>query len=129
MDTCRRMWSENQVAEIARTGGSKLYLHNISMYASETDYIISARFSIYSTSSETYDTIDKLKAILGKSFEVPAGGYYTPTKSGSKQGWTVAVAYDSIKYLEQTATNNVNCYSRQFSFMSKLSIKDTVTEV
>lgn len=131
MDTCKRMWNENQIGEIAKKNAApaKLYLHSILMFAYETDYIIVAKFPIYSTSNEAIDTIDKLKAKLGSHFEIPAAGKYAPTTSGAKQGWTVAVAYDEIKYLEQTATNEVNCYSRTLASMTKLTINDTVTEV
>lgn len=129
MDTCKRMWSENQIGEIAKESGSKLYIHNISMYANETDFTISANFHIYSTSNETYDTLDKLKAKLGKQFKVPATGQYAPKASGSKTGWTVGVYYDAIHYLDQVSSSGVLCAVRQFAFLSHLKITDTITEV
>lgn len=108
---------------------AKLYRHNIHMYANETEFTISADFDIYSTSNESYNTLDKLKAKLGSQFKVPAAGQYAPKNSGSKTGWTVNVYYDAIHYLDQVSSNEVVCAVRQFVFLSNLTITDTITEV
>lgn len=67
MDTCKRMWSENQIGEIAKKNGgsSKLYRHKIvlnmkrNVYASSGDeaYISLVYLTVYSSDPTPYTNV------------------------------------------------------------------------
>lgn len=87
MDTCKRMWSENQIGEIAKKNGgsSKLYRHQltfetVSVNASKKGYAV-----IYSSKNTRIKSLADLKTILGNTFILPVSGQYVYEEGGDNE--------------------------------------------
>lgn len=74
MDTCKRMWSENQVAEIAKENGAKVYRHEIAYTTINGD--IFGYSTIYSSKNLQCGSLTDLQTLLGDNFHIAA---YAPS--------------------------------------------------
>ena len=128
MDTCKRMWSENQVAEIAKKNAApaKLYMHSIkfegNLGTAGSDGSI--KITVYSYSQEPF-TFSTLGSYL-KDVEIPAYGRV------KNSDWTDYVGIPNSIIIGTTYT----LYWFKFSDSSIAitdattgDITDTVTEV
>lgn len=68
MDTCKRMWSENQIGEIAKENSSKVYRHRIYISinssvtpSGDSGKIGSIGFEFYSSKAEKYTTVAEIQ--------------------------------------------------------------------
>lgn len=128
MDTCKRMWSENQVAEIAKENAApaKLYMHSIkfegNLGAAASDGSI--KTTVYSYSKEPF-TFSTLGSYLN-GVEIPAYGRV------KNEDWTDCIGIPNSIIIGTTYT----LYWFKFSDSSIAitdattgEITDTVTEV
>ena len=68
MDTCKRMWSENQIGEIAKKNGSKVYRHEITYFSITHDIFGYSTF--YSSKNSQCSSLTDLKTLLGDNFNI-----------------------------------------------------------
>ena len=69
MDTCKRMWSKNEIENMA--AGGTVYRHSVTFEGSNAQVIK----VIFSSSNSAAYTLDTLKAYIDEQGEIDAVGY------------------------------------------------------
>lgn len=100
MDTCKRMWSENQIGEIAKENSSKVYRHRIYMTiqssvtpSGDSGKIDSIGFEFFSSKAEKYTTVAEIQDFynwITHSFDFATGNVIYNSDS-YEQGLTTSV--------------------------------------
>lgn len=100
MDTCKRMWSENQIGEIAKENSSKVYRHRIYMTiqssvnpSGDSGKIDSIGFEFFSSKAEKYTTVAEIQDFydwITHSFDFATGNVFYNSDE-SEQGLTTSV--------------------------------------
>lgn len=100
MDTCKRMWSENQIGEIAKENSSKVYRHRIYMSiqssvtpSGDSGKIGSIGFEFFSSKAEKYTTVAEIQDFynwITHSFDFATGNVIY-NSDDYEQGLTTSV--------------------------------------
>lgn len=128
MDTCKRMWSENQVAKIAKENGEKLYAHNFSITSKNLSKMdCTFLFTVYLHTNTSITSLSDLFNKYSLYGYIPASGYIVDkSESTIKRG--IAMFYyvsEQFLYFYNVSDNT------QFAYFdtSNLDVSDTVIEV
>lgn len=128
MDTCKRMWSENQIGEIAKASGEKLYAHNFSITSKNISKMeCTFLFTIYLHTNTMITSLSDLFSIYNLYGYIPANGYIVD-KSDSTIKKGIAMYYyvsEQFLYFYNISDNTVFAYYDT----SNLVISDTVIEI
>lgn len=110
MDTCKRMWSENQIGEIAKKNAApaKLYMHFISIITGDPDYdrgsCKTVFYSYNSTPVTNYLQLDQRIGEVGVDWYLPINGDVAKQVNGVWSIIGTTTLYESngiINYFEQ----------------------------
>ena len=128
MDTCKRMWSENQIGEIAKENGEKLYAHNFSITSENpTEVECTFLFTVYLHTNTTITSLSDLFNMYSLYGYIPANGYIV-NKSGSTIQRGIAMYYyvsEQFLYFYDVSKNTEFAYTDT----SNLVVSDTVIEI
>ena len=128
MDTCKRMWSENQIGEIAKKNGAKLYAHNISLSSKNLSQVeITFLFTIYLHTDTSITKLSQILSLYELYGYIPASGYIVDKADCNiKKG--IAISY----YVSEQMLNFYDISNgTEFAYYdtSKIAVSDTVIEV
>lgn len=146
MDTCKRMWSENQIGEIAKESGAKVYRHRIYVRIKsdvtplgDNGKVTSFGFDFISTRAEKFTSLKEIQQFYNWiTHGFPLGtSQVVYTNNSSEQGNAYVVilggtpnypANVEFRFIPTThMTTGYISYHDDSKFVQSLS--DTVTEV
>lgn len=100
MDTTKRMWSEEQIGEIAKANGSKLYRHHIRIAinssvspSGDDGKLSSIAFDFYSSQAEKFTSLSEVQATynyINHSYSFATGNVIYKSDS-TEQTFTVSL--------------------------------------
>lgn len=130
MDTCKRMWSENQIGEIAKKNAApaKLYAHNISLISKNLSQLdITFLFTIYLHTDISITSLSQIFSLYELYGYIPASGYIVDKADGNiKKGIAISY-YVSEQMLNFYDISNGTVFA--YYDTSKIDVSDMVIEV